>query len=167
MRSAGVADRLSEKSKKDPSKSYREKFDEQRLNVPRFACISCRKLTVPSNIRKINIDTWKVFKQRDDLEPDHPYVQLGLFLIENDELGGEEGTGMGLDEEILHEYEETRGADNDDDNESGGDSDDNNENTGNRLLLVLESFYFCVQLGKGFRLGIFGRKVGWKLHCAR
>ena len=131
INSAGIEEHLSEHTAKDPSKSYREKFDERRLNVPRYSCISCNKLTVPSNIRKVNLDTWKVFKQKDDLDSDHPYVQLGVLLIQNlITISHEEEPGIALDEEILEEYDEAAAkSDNDDEEET------TNQDHENRLLL--------------------------------
>ena len=140
MRSADIEEQLKKSTTKDPSKSYREKFDGIRLDIPRYPCSSCDKLTTPSRIKKINTDTWKVFKKKDDLDIDHPYVQLGVLLIENDMLAEEEEAGTALDEEILREY----GADDIASSDENDEDESTNEHADNRLLYCMISTPFTI-----------------------
>ena len=85
---------------------HRDKYDEVRQDNLLHKCVSCFTLKTTKQITKINVDTWKVFKQRDRLNMSHAYMQLGEFLLEHNLLDVEEEVDEALDEEILREYEE-------------------------------------------------------------
>ena len=87
---------------------HREKFDMQRTNLRRYACVSCLVLTEPTRTKKINVNTWKAFRKPGGIDAEHPYVQLALFRIAHEIGKSEEDSTQGeaLDEEILREYAE-------------------------------------------------------------